>query len=202
MRYAENEARRKRLQKQCIVTLAAELFLENGVENVSMVQIAEKGDVGVATLYRYFSTKTNLLLDVGAMLWEDLLRLFDGIFATDGYRDKPGIDQIGELLGFFLMLYREHSGFVRRYLRQNFLYVNISPVFLLVNGFCVSFFRAGRSFRHNKVVLRLLRAERHGAERPLAQGQIRGDHGHVGTHDLADRDAGIDFFLGLGVDVG
>ena len=67
----------------------------------------------------------------------------------------------------------EHSGFVRRYLRQNFLYVNISPVFLLVNGFCVSFFRIGRSFRHNKVVLRLLRAERHGAERPLAQGQIR-----------------------------
>lgn len=113
VRYAENEARRKTLQKQFIVTAAAELFLENGVENVSMVQIAEKGDVGVATLYRYFSTKTNLLLDVGAMLWEDLLRLFDGIFATDGYRDKPGIDQIGELLSFFLMLYREHSGFVR-----------------------------------------------------------------------------------------
>ena len=39
----------------------------------------------------------------------------------------------------------EHSGFVRRYLRQKFLYVNISPVFLLVNGFCVSFFRRGGS---------------------------------------------------------
>lgn len=67
----------------------------------------------------------------------------------------------------------QNGGFVGRYARQNFLYVNISPVFLLVNGFCVSFFRIGRSFRHNKVVLRLLRAERHGAERPLAQGQIR-----------------------------
>lgn len=33
----------------------------------------------------------------------------------------------------------QNGGFVGRYARQNFLYVNISPVFLLVNGFCVSF---------------------------------------------------------------
>ena len=39
----------------------------------------------------------------------------------------------------------QNGGFVGRYARQNFLYVNISPVFLLVNGFCVSFFRRGGS---------------------------------------------------------
>ena len=92
---------------------AAELFLRDGVQAVSMTQIARECDLGVATLYRYFGTKSGIVVAAGALLWSDLKRLFEGIFAQDGYRRKGGMEQIEELLGFILMLYREHQPFLR-----------------------------------------------------------------------------------------
>jgi AcrR family transcriptional regulator len=57
--------------RELIVDAAMELFFERGYESTTMEDIAAHADVGISTLYRYFSTKdhlgTSLLGDPGLM---------------------------------------------------------------------------------------------------------------------------------------
>ena len=70
------EAERKQREKRIVLT-AAELFLERGAENVRMTDIADECGIGVATLYRYFGTKSAIMLESGTLLWRDVARLFE-----------------------------------------------------------------------------------------------------------------------------
>ena len=56
----ERKAARSR---QTMTDVALELFLRDGFEETTMEQIAERAEVGTTTLYRYFPTKDQLLLD-------------------------------------------------------------------------------------------------------------------------------------------
>ena len=56
----ERKAARSR---QTMMDVALELFLRDGFEETTMEQIAERAEVGTTTLYRYFPTKDQLLLD-------------------------------------------------------------------------------------------------------------------------------------------
>ena len=53
-----------------VVTCAAELFLQRGLEDVTMVDIAKAAHVGVATVYRHFSTKSRIAVEAATLLWE------------------------------------------------------------------------------------------------------------------------------------
>lgn len=117
MRYQQEQAGWKADRRDAIVLTAAELFLKEGVQQVSMVRIAEACELGVATIYRYFGTKASILVEAGTLLWADLGRLFEGFFASDGYRTKSGMAQMEELLGFSVMLYQRHAPFLR-FLRE------------------------------------------------------------------------------------
>jgi AcrR family transcriptional regulator len=60
--------------RQLIVDTAMQLFFERGYESTTMEDIAAQADVGISTVYRYFSTKdhlgTSLLGDPGLMAEE------------------------------------------------------------------------------------------------------------------------------------
>jgi AcrR family transcriptional regulator len=49
--------------RQTMMDVALELFLRDGFDETTMEQIAERAEVGTTTLYRYFPTKDQLLLD-------------------------------------------------------------------------------------------------------------------------------------------
>lgn len=53
-----------------IVACAAALFLKDGLGEVRMTDIADASGIGVATLYRRFSTKTNLAIAAATLLWQ------------------------------------------------------------------------------------------------------------------------------------
>jgi len=101
------------LREDGIVYVAAELFLQNGIENVKMTDVAEKAEVGVASLYRYFGTKDTLVIRAGALLWRDLDRLFSEVYEAADFRARPGIEQVSRLFGVYLTLFREHPAFIR-----------------------------------------------------------------------------------------
>ncbi len=79
---------------EAIVSCAAEVFLERGVANVKMTEIADAAQVGVATLYRRFSTKTDLAILAATALWR---RINDEIRALMASRDFHELDGIGRL---------------------------------------------------------------------------------------------------------
>lgn len=49
--------------RELILDTALALFLDQGYELTSMEQIAERADIGTSTLYRYFPTKDQLVID-------------------------------------------------------------------------------------------------------------------------------------------
>ena len=95
------------------VSVAAELFLERGIEDVKMTDIAEACDVGVATLYRYFGTKQGIVIEVMTFLWEDIRHLFSGVFDSERFLAQSGIKQLSDLMRMFLVLYDAHGDFVK-----------------------------------------------------------------------------------------
>ena len=56
--HAQESLKTKRIERA--VEISAEMFLRNGIEAVKMTDIADACGVGVATLYRYFGTKTTI----------------------------------------------------------------------------------------------------------------------------------------------
>ena len=62
----------KEIHKQIIVGKAVKLFISEGINNVTMSDIAKDIGIGEATLYRYFGRKQNIVLLGAVALWETL----------------------------------------------------------------------------------------------------------------------------------
>ena len=98
----------KDLREDSIVYVAAELFLEKGIGNVKMTDVAEAAGVGVASLYRWYGTKDGLVIRAGALLWRDLHTLFHSVYEAADFRACAGIEQIRRLFGGFRRFRHPH----------------------------------------------------------------------------------------------
>lgn len=103
--------RGKRMEKA--IAVAAELFLKQGIESVKMTDIADETGVGVATLYRYFKTKTGVAVAAMTYLWNKLGEMFSGIFEADVFRRQNGLKQLSDLMRMILVLYTAHGDFMK-----------------------------------------------------------------------------------------
>ena len=103
----------KNLREESIVYVAAELFLQEGIEAVKMTDIAARAEVGVASLYRYFGTKEALVIRAGALLWQDLNTLFSSVYEAEDFHARSGMEQITRLFGVYRRLFQEQPGFIR-----------------------------------------------------------------------------------------
>lgn len=95
------------------VSVTAELLLERGIEDVKMTDIADESGVGVATLYRYFGTKPAIVAAAMTFLWEDLKKMFGGVFDSENFTSQDGIKQIRDLMRMFIVMYTAHKDFMR-----------------------------------------------------------------------------------------
>lgn len=95
------------------VAAAAELFLKHGIEEVKMTDIADASGVGVATLYRYFGTKPRMTTTVMTYLWNEITKLFSGVFESPEFTSQSGIKQLSDLMRMFIVLYQAHADFMR-----------------------------------------------------------------------------------------
>lgn len=71
-RNTERDAREAQRRKRQLVETGFRLFSERGIECVSLQTVATEADVGVATMYKYFRTKTNLLVAISAFIWSEV----------------------------------------------------------------------------------------------------------------------------------
>ena len=70
---AGRRERNKQQTLERIISAARELFAEQGVDDVTTQQIAERADIGTGTLFLYAKTKGELLLLVQNSLYEQAL---------------------------------------------------------------------------------------------------------------------------------
>lgn len=98
-RLEQENLRKERIRG--IIECSFGLFAENGIENISMSEIAEQSEIGVASLYRYFSTKEDLAIEVAIYAWNLELKFFSELFDSEQYKTLSGFEQMKALLEVF-----------------------------------------------------------------------------------------------------
>lgn len=112
MNYQKYLAETKDTWQEQLIDEISTLFLKQGIQPMKMTDLAKETDVGVASLYRYFGTKKNLVILCGIHLWTKTIHLFDNIFESNLYQKKDGISQMEDLLKVYHILYTGHRDFL------------------------------------------------------------------------------------------
>ncbi|PAM95610.1 TetR family transcriptional regulator, partial [Flavobacterium sp. IR1] len=86
--------RRREQKKQQILGAALELFMEYGIQKVSISEIAKKANVSQVTIYNYFESKHNLIHEVFIYYVDQASAQFD----QPVFSDIPFPEQIKKLI--------------------------------------------------------------------------------------------------------
>lgn len=109
-REEQESARNDRLVR--IYNAAFELFSDNGFEDITMNAIAAKAEIGVASLYRYFSTKEDLAIDTAIYAWKNQGLEYSHLFDED-FTNKTGLEQLKMALDYFPKQFENNMAFFR-----------------------------------------------------------------------------------------
>lgn len=86
-------ARRQRRNRDALIAAARDIMTEKGVEAATMLEIADRADVGAGTVYNYFKSKDELAIAVLETLMHDLaLRIQE---VTDTFEDPAQVYAFG-----------------------------------------------------------------------------------------------------------
>lgn len=98
---------------QQILEAGYRLFSEKGIELVTMPEVAEASGVGRATVFRYFTTKLDLVVSIGTWKWEEYISWHDSLLSKEQWDAMTGAEMLRFFLDAFLDLYRNHSDILR-----------------------------------------------------------------------------------------
>ena len=82
------------------------IFSEMSIDKVSMANVANKAGIGIATLYRYYRTKSELVVAVGTHVWSNFIRDYTPIRNDD---KMTAVEELEFFLDSFLELYKNHK---------------------------------------------------------------------------------------------
>ena len=98
-----------------IPQIAFSLFSKNTIETVTMQDIADACPLGVATLYRYYGTKTNLVIDICAGQWTIIFQEMETLYQELGGEEFTARQDLEFYLDSFIRLYQHHKDFLKFY---------------------------------------------------------------------------------------
>lgn len=99
--------------KRLTVERALELFLRQGVEQTTIRDIAQAVGLTDRSVYRYYETKADLVLDSTFLFWDRFLAQEEEKLARRIPAGMRGIDQIRTVLLSYVDLFLENPGYVR-----------------------------------------------------------------------------------------
>ena len=108
-RSVEYDTKRKDATQKKIIETAYKLFCENTIDATTYQKIANASGFGIATLFRYFPTKTDLIAEVSAWAWK---RYIDRKTPID-WQNGTAAEILGLFLNEFIALYRESKDLLR-----------------------------------------------------------------------------------------
>jgi len=115
--------KQKQRREEAIIEAAKELISEKGYRNTSIEEIAEKAEVGPATVYNYFSSKSGLFVSVFNKEVEILLEYGEKIINNPPAKAEEAVYQLVEsYFGDFINRYS------RRLMREIFIAVLVEQL--------------------------------------------------------------------------
>ena len=106
----ELNALQKEVTRTKILEAGFRIFAEKTIEKVTMTDVANAAGVGVATVYRYYKTKPELVLGIGTWSWEKYMSENDGSIDIER---MTAFEQFTFYLDSFLDLYHKHKDLLR-----------------------------------------------------------------------------------------
>ena len=113
MRNKEKDEAAKAARRQRAMQVAFELFAAEGIDPVTMPRIAEASGVARPSLYRYFSTKVDLVIAIYTWKWDEYIGERDSARGPDGFAGMSAAEQLAWYLDSFVDLYRSHADVLR-----------------------------------------------------------------------------------------
>ena len=92
-RNSERDEREAIRRKNQLIHAGFELFSANGIETVSLNAVAEKADVGVATMYNYFQSKINFVIAISTKIWGEMWEETRESFSDKTFLHREGVTQ-------------------------------------------------------------------------------------------------------------
>lgn len=113
MRNKEKDALEMARRQQTFLETGFRLFSEKGIEQISMNDIARASGSGIATLYRYYSTKRDLVVAIGVQQWEAFFQASLRRREAAGTERMTGAEEYAYFLERFIALYQENPKLLR-----------------------------------------------------------------------------------------
>lgn len=110
MMITEKELQTRKIR---IIHTAFLLFCKRGIDGVTIADIAKASHVSETSIYRYFSTKAELMSHAQEVLWLEIVDDFSSsLRQVSDYELKSGLEQIAVLLNGFYQLFHNHAEYV------------------------------------------------------------------------------------------
>jgi len=103
-RKREMEIQKEKRRREIIVS-ALEIFKAKGIGSTKMTDVAKKSEYGVATVYRYFSTKSELVVEAATHLWVKEISQIKNLLEEKTFSQSTCIEKIQKILELFLDVY-------------------------------------------------------------------------------------------------
>ena len=100
-------------RRQSFLEHGFEMFSSRSIEAVYLPDVAKASGHGIATLYRYFSTKAEFALAIAEWKWGEFFQENRKRRPNDNFEDKTAADMLDFYLESFLELYRKHKALLR-----------------------------------------------------------------------------------------
>ena len=112
-RNTEKDAIQMAEKQKNILETAFRVFSERTIESVTMTDIAKEAGIGIATLYRYYSTKPKIVMAVCVDAWKNYSREQNIFSDSDLPDDLTAAEDFEMYLDSFIELYRHHKDILR-----------------------------------------------------------------------------------------
>lgn len=84
----------RKQNKERVVEAALKCFSVNGIENTKVSDIAKQGGITERSVYRYFNTKADLVLEAALLFWAQSVEKSKKVYARTQHESLPGTEQI------------------------------------------------------------------------------------------------------------
>lgn len=113
MRNKAKDEAEKANRMQRVMEAAFDLFAERGIDRVTMPEVAEASGVARPSLYRYFSSKTDLVIAIGTWKWQEYDNWYRTTLSHEEKEEMTGAEYMRWYLDSFVDLYRNHDDILR-----------------------------------------------------------------------------------------
>lgn len=113
---------RRETNKERVIAQALICFVEQGIEAAKISEIAQRSGVTERSVYRYFASKTDLVLETALLFWSEAMEQVEAQVRRELRKDMCGAERVGRILRGYARLYFTH--------RQMLVFVHEAEAYL------------------------------------------------------------------------